>query len=122
MLGWLLALPRSIKRLVSVVVDICFLITSIIAAYLLTQNGEQSVVPQIALAFTITLPVTLFIFTKLGLYRAVIRYIGQHALGAVLSGIVSSAVILALLFAFLGVNDKGNLIFVYAMLALVTSG
>ena len=122
MLGWLLALPRSVKRLVSVVVDICFLITSIIAAYFLTQSGEQSFVPQIALAFTITLPVTLFIFTKLGLYRAVIRYIGQHALGAVLSGIVSSAVILALLFAFLGVSDRGNLIFVYAMLALVTSG
>lgn len=122
MLGWLLGLPRSVKRLVSVVVDICFLMTSILAAYLLTQHGEQSFVPQIALAFTITLPVTLFIFTKLGLYRAVIRYIGQHALGAVLSGIVSSAIILALLFAFLGVNDKGNLIFVYAMLALVTSG
>ncbi|MAD74871.1 MAG: nucleoside-diphosphate sugar epimerase [Rheinheimera sp.] len=122
MFGWLLALPRSIKRLVSVIIDICFLITSIVAAYLLTQHGEPNFVPQIALAFTITLPVTLFIFTKLGLYRAVIRYIGQHALGAVLSGIVSSAVILALLFAFLEVSDKGNLIFVYAMLALVTSG
>ena len=122
MLRWLLALPRSVKRLVSVAVDICFLISSIVAAYLLTQHGAQNFVPQIALAFTITLPITLFIFTKLGLYRAVIRYIGQHALGAVLSGIVSSAVILALLFAFFGVTDKGNLIFVYAMLALVTSG
>ncbi|WP_052750195.1 nucleoside-diphosphate sugar epimerase/dehydratase [Arsukibacterium sp. MJ3] len=122
MLGWLLGLPRSVKRLISVIIDINFLIISLVAAYLLTQDAADSAIPQIALAFAITLPITLFIFTKLGLYRAVIRYIGQHALGAVLAGIVSSAVILALLFAFLGVTQRGNLIFVYAILALVTSG
>ncbi|KKO49383.1 nucleoside-diphosphate sugar epimerase [Arsukibacterium sp. MJ3] len=117
-----MGLPRSVKRLISVIIDINFLIISLVAAYLLTQDAADSAIPQIALAFAITLPITLFIFTKLGLYRAVIRYIGQHALGAVLAGIVSSAVILALLFAFLGVTQRGNLIFVYAILALVTSG
>lgn len=122
MLAWLLGLPRSVKRLVSVCADMFFLITSLFAAYFLTQNDAHTNVPQIALAFSITLPVTLFIFTKLGLYRAVIRYIGQHALGAVLAGIVSSAFVLALLFGVFNVHDKGNLIFVYAILALITSG
>lgn len=122
MLAWLLGLPRAVKRLISVSADIFFLISSLFAAYFLTQQEQRTDVPQIALAFAITLPITLFIFTKLGLYRAVIRYIGQHALGAVLSGIVSSAFILALLFGVLQVHDKGNLIFVYAILALVTSG
>ena len=122
MLVWLLGLPRPIKRLISVCADIFFLLTSLIAAYALTQQGAPDDVGAIALAFTVTLPVTLFIFTKLGLYRAVIRYIGQHALGAVLTGIVSSAIVLALLFALLQVHDKGNLIFVYAIMALVSSG
>lgn len=122
MLAWLLGLPRSVKRLVSVCADMFFLIMSLFAAYFLTQYNVHSNVPQIALAFSITLPVTLFIFTKLGLYRAVIRYIGQHALGAVLAGIVSSAFVLALLFGVFNVHDKGNLIFVYAILALITSG
>ncbi len=122
MLAWLLSLPRSIKRLISVFADVFFLISSLFAAYFLTQHDGQSAIPEIALSFAVTLPVTLFIFTKLGLYRAVIRYIGQHALGAVLAGIVSSAFVLALLFGVLKVNDKGNLIFVYAILALVTSG
>ncbi|MEO3678865.1 nucleoside-diphosphate sugar epimerase/dehydratase [Rheinheimera sp. FR7-31] len=122
MLAWLLGLPRAVKRLISVTADMFFLISSLFAAYFLTQQSQSVDIPQIALAFAITLPVTLFIFTKLGLYRAVIRYIGQHALGAVLSGIVSSAFILALLFGLLQVHDKGNLIFVYAILALVTSG
>ncbi|MGP9801356.1 polysaccharide biosynthesis protein [Rheinheimera sp. NSM] len=122
MLAWLLGLPRSVKRLVSVCADMFFLIMSLFAAYFLTQHEAHTNVPQIALAFSITLPVTLFIFTKLGLYRAVIRYIGQHALGAVLAGIVSSAFVLALLFGVFNVHDKGNLIFVYAILALITSG
>lgn len=123
MLEWLLSLPRSIKRLVSVFADICFLLVSIFAAFYLTQEaGSFSDVGHIAIAFAITLPITLFIFIKLGLYRAVIRYIGQHALGAVLSGIVSSAFILALLFSVLGISDKGNLIFVYAVLALISAG
>ena len=122
MLAWLLGLPRSVKRLVSVCADMFFLIASLFAAYFLTQHDAHINVPQIALAFAITLPVTLFIFTKLGLYRAVIRYIGQHALGAVLAGIVSSAFVLALLFGVFNVHDKGNLIFVYAILALISSG
>lgn len=122
MLAWLLGLPRAIKRLISVFADIVFLIGSLLAAFMLTQQEPRSNVAEVALAFSITLPITLLIFTKLGLYRAVIRYIGQHALGAVLSGIVSSAFILALLFGVLQVHDKGNLIFVYAILALVSSG
>lgn len=122
MLAWLLSLPRSVKRLVSVIADMLFLVSSLFAAYFLTQQDEQTNIAEIALAFAITLPVTLFIFTKLGLYRAVIRYIGQHALGAVLAGIVSSAFVLALLFGLFKVHDKGSLIFVYAILALVSSG
>lgn len=122
MLAWILGLPRVVKRLVSVFTDIFFLITSLFTAYFLTQHGARADVAHIAIAFTIALPITLYIFTKLGLYRAVIRYIGQHALGAVLAGIVSSAFVLVMLFGLLGVHDKGNLIFVYAILALVTSG
>lgn len=122
MLAWLLRLPRSAKRLVSVLADVCFLSGSLIAAYFLTQSEIRHDIPQIALSFVVTLPVTLYIFTRLGLYRAVIRYIGQHALGAVLAGIVSSAIILALLFSVLKVEDKGSLIFVYALMALISSG
>ena len=122
MLEWLLGLPRPIKRLISVCADIFFLVSSLIAAYILTQQDSGLDVGEIALAYSVTLPVTLLIFTKLGLYRAVIRYIGQHALGAVLAGIVSSAFVLTLLFALLQVHDKGNLIFVYAILSLVSSG
>jgi FlaA1/EpsC-like NDP-sugar epimerase len=122
MLAWLLALPRSAKRIISVVIDTVFLTLSLLLAFVLTQNGNASQFQMMLLAFGVTLPLTLLIFTRLGLYRAVIRYMGQHALGAVLFGIIGSAVILALLFAVLGVHDKTNLVVVYALLALVSSG
>lgn len=122
MLAWLLALPRSVKRIISVVIDTVFLTLSLLLAFVLTQNGNVSQFQTMVLAFAVTLPLTLLVFTKLGLYRAVIRYMGQHALGAVLFGIIASGVILALLFAGLGVQDKTNLVVVYALLALVSSG
>lgn len=122
MLAWLLALPRSAKRIISVVIDTLFLTMSLLLSFVLTQNGDISQFQLMVLAFVITLPLTLLIFTKLGLYRAVIRYVGQHALGAVIFGIIGSGVILALLFAVLGVHDKTNMVVVYALLALVTSG
>ncbi|WP_445427638.1 hypothetical protein [Alishewanella sp. HL-SH05] len=122
MLAWLLALPRSVKRIISVGIDTFFLVLSLALAYLLTQGQETQQLQPIVLAFVIALPLTLFIFTKLGLYRAVIRYVGQHALGAVLFGIVLSAIVLASLFAVMGVHDRTNLVIVYALVALVTSG
>ncbi|CAM3863599.1 polysaccharide biosynthesis protein [Rheinheimera salexigens] len=122
MLAFLLGLPRYIKRAISVFADIVFLTCSLVGAFVLTQNNTMQDVPGIAFSFGLALPLTLLLFTKLGLYRAVIRYIGQHALGAVLAGIVSNAFILILLFNIFGVEDKGNLIFVYAILALVSSG
>ncbi|MCF4009304.1 polysaccharide biosynthesis protein [Rheinheimera sp. UJ63] len=122
MFTWLLALPRSVKRLISVSIDTLFLFLSIILAFVLTQNGDVAQLKLIMFAFLVTLPITLVLFTKLGLYRAVIRYVGQHALGAVLFGIVGSAIVLAGLFAVLGVHDRTSLVIVYALLALVTSG
>ncbi|MFN4055652.1 MAG: polysaccharide biosynthesis protein [Alishewanella aestuarii] len=122
MLAWLLALPRSAKRMISVAIDTIFLSLSIYMAFLLTQNGNARQLSDITLAFIITLPLTLLIFTKLGLYRAVIRYVGQHALGAVLFGILGSAALLAALFMFFDVEQRTNLVIVYALIALVTSG
>ena len=122
MLAWLLALPRSAKRMISVAIDTVFLSIYIYLAFLLTHNVIARQLSYFTLAFIITLPLTLLIFTKLGLYRAVIRYVGQHALGAVLFGILGSAALLAALFMFFDVEQRTNLVIVYALIALVTSG
>lgn len=122
MLAWLLGLPRSVKRGLSVVADVFFLTLSLVLAYFVTLNGSTDNLSPILLSFLCALPFTIFVFIKLGLYRAVIRYIDQHALGAVFTGTVANAVCLAGAFNFLGVEHKTNLIFVYTLLSLVTCG
>ena len=49
MLAWLLGLPRSIKRLISVFADVFFLVCSLLAAYVLTQHEEQTAIAEIAI-------------------------------------------------------------------------
>lgn len=122
MLEWILSLPRYTKRMISVLADITFLAASMLVALSVTQAEPYRSFYQILPLFLLSVPATILAFTKLGLYRAVIRYIGQHALGAVLAGIVSNALLLAMLFQLAGIEDKGNLIFVYSIMALVTSG
>lgn len=122
MLEWLLSLPRVAKRAISVVADIFFLALSGVTAAYVTQPQPLGTIGLLVPMFLLSVPLTIIAFTKLGLYRAVIRYIGQHALGAVLAGIISNALLLAMLFQLAGIDDKGNLIFVYAIMALVTSG
>ena len=122
MLEWLLSIPRYTKRLISVLADVSFLSASMVIALFVTQYDPADAFWQVLPMFLLSVPATLLAFTKLGLYRAVIRYIGQHALGAVLAGIISNALLLAMLFQLAGIKDKGNLVFVYSMMALVTSG
>ncbi|WP_333796372.1 polysaccharide biosynthesis protein [Rheinheimera sp.] len=122
MLEWLLSLPRYAKRAISVLADIVFLTCSMLVAIFVTQENAYTALLQTFPIFLLSVPITILAFTKLGLYRAVVRYIGQHALGAVLAGILSNAMILVMLFQLVGITDKGNLVFVYAILALVTSG
>jgi FlaA1/EpsC-like NDP-sugar epimerase len=102
--------------------DLVFLSGSMLVALFATQADPVSSLGQTLPIFLLSVPATIIAFTKLGLYRAVVRYIGQHALGAVLAGIISNALLLAMLFQLANISDKGNLIFVYAIMALVTAG
>ena len=122
MLNWILSLPRSAKRLVSVLADLFLLSLAMIISILVTQADPLEQMVRIMPIFLLTLLPTIIVFTKLGLYRAVIRYIGQHALGAMVAGIVSNAILLQMCFSIVKIGDKGNLIFVYGLISLLTSG
>jgi FlaA1/EpsC-like NDP-sugar epimerase len=94
MMDLMLNLSRPQKRLVSVVADIAFLFFALWAAmsirlgdfYLLTTDT-------VALSFSVTVTSTIIVFVKLGLYRAVIRYLSGHALFAIVVGVTISTLI-----------------------------
>ncbi|WP_150912341.1 polysaccharide biosynthesis protein [Marinobacter halotolerans] len=88
-----LDLPRYQKRLVSVLSDAFFLFFAIWAAYALrleqylwAPSQKQLMVAVVTVVFTI------FLFIRLGLYRAVIRFLGDRAFLTIIYGVIASSV------------------------------
>ena len=94
MLDYFLNLPRYQKRVLSVIADSLFIPLSLWLAVCIRL--ETFYIPSNSLAllsFSATLLVTIGVFIRLGLYRAVIRYLSHHALIAVVSGVTVSALV-----------------------------
>ena len=90
-------LSRSKKRIISLVIDTILIITSFFFAYW-TRLGEITAFDNHQIWFTLigTLIVTLIAFVKLGLYRAVLRYISFKALAMIAIGALISSISLVL--------------------------
>ena len=93
-------LERPQKRVISVISDLLFVLFSLWAAFSLrfeTLFFTQD--PAYYALFGLTAIATVFLFARLGLYRAVIRYISERALVTVLGGIaVSTLTFIAIAF------------------------
>ncbi|MER0326044.1 polysaccharide biosynthesis protein [Vibrio vulnificus] len=91
-LAYIWSLPRMHKRLISLAIDTLLIIFSFFLA-LAARTGEVSFTVSGPTWLTLlgTLTLTLVAFTKLGLYRAVLRYLTFHALTVVVIGAVISA-------------------------------
>ena len=96
MLNYLLNAPRPTKRLITLFYDTLIIPLAIYSALAL-RHGELVIVitPQITTTILITTLITLGIFTRTGLYRAVIRYMASKAFSTLALGITLSALILA---------------------------
>lgn len=95
--NWLFELPRPYKRLVSVTADLFFVCLALWVAFALRHESWLWVPSlQHLSAFAITSVVTIGVFVRLGLYRAVVRYISEKALMVVLAGVIASSLALIL--------------------------
>ena len=123
MLDRLLYLPRYQKRIVSILTDSFFLPFSLWLALSLRfdtfyTNFEQSIV----FVSIITVLSSVFVFARLGLYRAVIRYMSNHAMVAIISGVSISTLVLALVSYILQVPLPRSVPIIYWCLAMVFIG
>ncbi len=76
--------------------DLLMLTVAFLLAMTVRFNGAGLITEKnMALCVGITLMSSSLIFLRLGLYRTVIRYMGQQAIVAVLQGVTASAVVLA---------------------------
>lgn len=94
----LLQLSRPHKRFISVFIDSCFIVCAFWLAYFLRLSNDV-VFTDVNhwQAVLVLIPITLFINVKLGLYRAVIRFLSLQALSSIVKSVCLSAVALVAL-------------------------
>jgi FlaA1/EpsC-like NDP-sugar epimerase len=91
----ILATPRSYKRIISVVIDALFICIAFFGAFFIRLDDlsfiYQNEYWQVLIAVWIS---TLILFTKVGLYRAILRYLSVHALLTIVLSCFASALLL----------------------------
>lgn len=115
-----LNLSRVNKRLVSVFADVVVLFFALWAAFSLRLEQQFWVPDQGQLIVSaLTVVFTIAVFIRLGLYRAVVRYLSDRAFITVISGVVISAVTLILLGYWLEVLVPRSVPIIYGALAFI---
>lgn len=94
----LLALPRRKKRFLQVIVDVLLVWAALWLAFVVRLGGGEGVEPLggHAWLFVIAPVVALPLFIRFGMYRAVMRYLGNDALWAITKAVSLSSLLLAL--------------------------
>ncbi|MBB3189414.1 polysaccharide biosynthesis protein [Halomonas cerina] len=122
-LSRLFRLPRKTKRLIQLSIDIGLLTSSFaLALWLHRESWAMLQDPRTWAGWLVVLPASLAIFTQLGFYRAVIRYMSAKALQSLLIGVSVSAGLLVLISRLLGIDLSAAVGIIYAMLALLSVG
>ncbi|UZE95109.1 nucleoside-diphosphate sugar epimerase/dehydratase [Alkalimarinus alittae] len=123
MFDYFLNLPRYQKRIFSVLVDAMCVPLALWLSICIRL--EKLYIPDnylVLFSFAITLIITITVFIRLGLYRAVIRYLSNHALIAVVSGVSVSALIFSASSFLLKAPVPRSAPFIYWGLALLFVG
>ena len=116
-------LPRARKRAIMLASDSLFVPAALWSALALKLEGLPEGLGASPWLYFAALVTSIPIFVRLGLYRAVVRFIGAQAIVAVTAGVTASVVVLAVINAVLpgdGIPLKALLI--YWALALVYVG
>ena len=125
----MIELPRNIKQVLLLLLDIGFVATALWSARAL-RYWQSDVVPlpigatELTIA-GITIVLSAMIFLRLGLYRAVIRFMGQQAVWAIIRGVSYSTMVLGACIFFLQpapLSVPRSLPFIYWGMALVLVG
>jgi len=117
-------LSRFHKRWFSICIDACFVVVSFYAAYW-TRIGHIRFLDDTSTQYVLlgTLVVTILAYSKLGLYRAILRYLTFHALAVVSVGTVISAGTVAILAFYFDAAIPRSIPIIYgAFLCLLSGG
>ena len=120
---FLFSLDRTQKRLVSVVIDSLFLVVAFWLTLLVRlDTSDVFLSSNYWFLIAVVCPVSILGFVKLGLYRAILRYMGLQALTAILFGVFASTVSLVIASYFVQVGLPRTVPIIYMSFALILIG
>lgn len=120
---WMMSLPRTIKRVISVVSDSVFLLSALFAASWLSGVAQPSVfILSHSVSLLVWLAFSLVVFSVLGLYRAILRYMAPQAIATVVNGVAASSLGLVALCWFLPLDEIIRLVLCFSVIAVLFVG
>src|ERR1700716_593405 len=101
----ILALPRQQKRLIMLLADAIAIPVALWVALILKFDRIDPYVERTAAYFLLALSASLVIFSMLGLYKAVIRFMGPRSMLTVVAGVTLSVAVVIVFDRFLLNSD-----------------
>ncbi|EPJ45840.1 MAG: UDP-D-quinovosamine 4-dehydrogenase [Osedax symbiont Rs1] len=116
--------PRSIKRLISVFVDLILISIAYWGAYWTRLQGVEAYLSDdnYRLIFLVTLVITILIFVQVGLYRAILRYMDSQAILFILLSACLSALVLVLVSYFIHAAVPRSIPVIYCAYIIILCG
>jgi FlaA1/EpsC-like NDP-sugar epimerase len=121
--GKLLELPRNIKQTLLLTLDMLFVSAAMWSAVAVRYGHAQFQLGALEIGCGVfTVLASAIIFLRLGLYRAVIRFMGQQAIWAVITAVSYSSLVLGAAVFFTRADVPRSLPFIYWGLAMLFIG
>ncbi len=123
MIRYILNAPRSAKRIISISYDILAIPLAIYLALALRHGTLTPTIPNaVWISIAITALASIIIFVRLGLYRAVVRFMAEKAFGNLMIGSSLSALTLATSSFLLQAQMPRSAIIIYLFCVLIFIG
>ncbi|WP_019615919.1 nucleoside-diphosphate sugar epimerase/dehydratase [Psychromonas ossibalaenae] len=119
----ILSTPRIYKRFISIIVDTVFICAAFFTSFY-TRLSDVSFLAhnEYRLLLTVLLICTLLLFTRVGLYRAILRYLSVHALLTIIASCFASALLFVIFGYFADVFVPRSVPIIYATYLILLCG
>ena len=119
----LFASSRHWKQVILLVLDACFISFAIWLAVIIRWNSiSYTFATNDFATIAITLMLSIIVFLRIGLYRAIVRFMGQQAILSIIKGVTLSSLILAVVAFLLRSDMPRSVPLIYWAIALILIG
>ena len=115
-------MPRLYKRVITVILDVVMMLVAIVSAFIIRDDLKTWVSVPLYYSVAITIVASIFVWSRIGLYKAIIRFIDTKVLSTIFLGAIVSGIIFVLVSYFLKSAMPRSVPFIYICLLLIFVG